>query len=143
MSYLSLDIGKKRIGVAFGSLIAQELTTLHVQEPAKSFLDDGPGTDQAKKQILQLIIENHAEKLIIGHPLNDDGSESEIAQKISHFAKELEKTVDLPIELVDETLTSFVAEEMLKEEGVSIKDAKLRVDQVAAKLILQQYIEEE
>lgn len=143
MSYISLDVGKKRIGVAIGSIIAQELTTLVLKEPAKSFVDCKEGSMQAILPIQKLINDNRVEKLIVGHPINDDGTDSEMSQAIEKFCQKIKENIDIPIIFVDETLTSFVAEEMLKEEGLSIKEAKLRVDQAAAKLILQQFIEEE
>jgi putative Holliday junction resolvase len=143
MSYLGLDIGNKRIGVAVGSLMADELCTLILKEPAKSFFDGKEGTDQAVNQIRILINTNNIEKVIIGNPINDNGTESITSRNIITFAKKLEQIIEIPVILVDESLTSFVAEEMLKEEGLTIKESKTRVDQVSAKLILQQYIEEE
>ncbi len=142
MSYLSLDIGSKRIGLAMGSLMAQEYGTLHIKKPAISFLDTKIGTSQAIEDIKKIITREHIEKLIIGNPVNSDGSLSVNAQKIHQFIEILKKSSDIEIDLVDETLTSYVAEEMLKEEGLTIKESKARVDQAAAKLILQQYLED-
>lgn len=142
MSFLGLDVGKKRIGLAIGSMIASEFGTLIIREPAKSFLDGKIGTGQAIDQLKKITIDHRIEKIIIGLPLAEGGTQSVISEQIETFSKQLEESVDIPIELTNESLTSYVAEEMLKEEGLSIAQSKHRVDQLAAKLILQQYIEE-
>lgn len=143
MNYLCLDVGNKRIGLALGLMIAEEYGTLQAREPTKSFLDGRDGTGQAIDEIKKIIEKERVEKIIIGNPINDDGSISEMGKKIHEFADQMQKNIDCDIVFVDETLTSFVAEEMLKEEGLTVIEAKSRVDQLAAKLILQQYIEEE
>lgn len=142
MSFLGLDIGQKRIGMAIGDVIAEEYETIEVANPAKSFLDQNIGTTQAIEKLRAVINSQMIEKVIVGLPFNEDGSPSPMSEKILQFSELLGQSADVPIETVDELLTSFAAEEMLKEEGLTIKEAKTRVDQLSAKLILQQYLEE-
>lgn len=142
MSFIGLDIGQKRIGIAVGDVIAEEFDTLKVKEPAKSFFDQKKGTDQAIDKLRQIINTQIIEKVIVGLPINENGEPNITSQKITLFIEQLKKSINVPIETIDESLTSFAAEEMLKEEGLTIKEAKTRVDQLSAKLILQQYLEE-
>ncbi|MDO8513451.1 MAG: Holliday junction resolvase RuvX [bacterium] len=142
MSFLGLDVGKKRIGMAIGSVIAEEFSTLTIKDPAKSFLDGKIGTNQAAQRLREIVESNRIEKIIIGNPINQDDSDTQMSRDIQLFSQKLMSSLDIPIEMTNESLTSYAAEEMLKEEGLSIKETKLRVDQTAAKLILQQYIED-
>ncbi len=141
MNYLGLDVGQKRIGLSIGSKIAEEYSTLEIKWPAKSFLDESIGTFQASAKILQIIHSEEIEKIIVGIPYNSNGSQSFMAEKIFKFINYLKNHVLIPIDTTNEILTSFAAEELLKEEGLTFPQIKRRVDQVSAKIILQQYIE--
>jgi putative Holliday junction resolvase len=140
MSFLGLDIGNKKIGLAIGTVFADEYETLIVKPPADSFFD-GPGVDQLILALNNIINKEKIEALVVGLPVNENNSEGPQAKKVRQLIEKLKNSIDLPIHLEDEFLTSFAAEEMLKEEGLTIKEAKLRVDQVSAKLILQQFLE--
>lgn len=142
MSILGVDIGQKRIGLAQGTMIAEEFKTLNIKLPADNFLDMQEGTQQALDELLDVVRSQHIEAVVVGVPQRDKGDEGDIVGKISEFITKLRDIVDIPVRTTDETLTSVAAEEILRDEGVSIEEAKERVDQVAAKLILQQYLED-
>ncbi len=142
MSILGLDVGEKRIGMALGTMLAEEYDTISIQQPQKTFLDKDQGTKQAIDNILKVIREEHIEKIVIGLPVRADNTLSSIAEEIKKFGDHLGTIADIPIEFTNETLTSFTAEQILRDEGATIDEAKKRVDQVSAKLILQQYLED-
>lgn len=130
MRYLGVDFGVKKIGLAisYNGFLAQEYDTLFdVVEPIEEI-----------KKICQ---QEQIEKIILGLPVNADQGQSPMAVRIRQFAQVLEKRLGLPVALEDETLTSVWAQEMLKTEGCDIEQAKKRVDQFCAKLILQQHLE--
>lgn len=142
MSYLGIDMGEKNIGLAIGTMLPEEYNTLHVKPPAKSFFDE-QGIHQGLDELISIIRQERISQVVIGLPMREDGQETSQVEKIQAFGCKLEDATNIPVAYVNETLTSFAAEEILKDEGATINEAKQRVDQVAAKLILQQYIEEE
>lgn len=142
MSVLGIDLGKKRIGLAVGTVLAEEFKTLKVKSPAESFFDMKSGTTQAIDELLEIVRHERIDAVVVGLPQTEGEKESENAKLILVFVERLKDVLEVPVETVDETLTSFAAQEILRDEGLSIEDAKGRIDQVAAKLILQQYLED-
>lgn len=140
MKYLGLDVGKKTIGLAKGELLASELTTL--RSPKNQDFYSEPGCDAAYRQIGALIDEHAVQALVIGLPTREDGTPSEESKRISLFIEGLKGRISTPVYTVDETLTSFMARDMLESQGVSTSETELRIDQLSAQLILQQYLEE-
>ena len=138
MRYLGLDIGEKHIGVAVGELLASELTTIQAGKN-KSFYEQ---PELSFEPISRLIAQEQADGIVVGLPVNEDGTHSAEAKKIQKFGDELGKNLDKTIHFVNETLSSFMATDILESQGLSIEEAKLREHQLAAQLILQQYIEE-
>ena len=138
MRYLGLDVGERSIGVAVGEIIASELTTVRVGKD-KSFYDQA---ELAFAPIIKLIDQEQADAIVVGLPINEDGQPSGEAKKIQKFADNLGAKLDKKIHFVNETLSSFMAEDILESEGLSIEEAKKREHQLAAQLILQQFIEE-
>jgi putative holliday junction resolvase len=134
VSALGLDVGKKRIGVAGcdgTGLIAFGITTID----RKSF--------QADLQILQQLVQDRqVDTLVIGLPYCMDGSLGTQARHVQKFAKAIATALQLPVEYVDERLTSFQAEQMLQAEGIAPSRQKGLVDRKAASLILQQWLDE-
>jgi len=130
MRILALDIGKKRIGLAIShsGIIASEYLTL---ENNKDLL----------KKISDILAKENIEKIIIGLPQNMDGTESVYAKEVLQFAEKLRKVTKIFILFEDERLTTKEAERQLREQGVSSEDLKKRIDQYAAKLILEQYLQ--
>ena len=131
---LGLDIGLKRIGVAGCDglgLLATELTTIK----RTSFKND-------VEQIKKIVAKREANILVIGLPYSMDGSIGFQAKQVMKYAKRLSKALELPIEYVDERLTSVEAEEQLKaNKRYSSKDKGL-IDRRAAAIILQQWLEQ-
>ncbi len=130
---MGLDLGEKRIGVALSDvygLLASPTTTLQARPRA-----------QAIEQIGRLAREHTVVELVIGLPLTLRGEVGPQAQIVQAFAAEIEQALSLPIRFFDERLTSAAAEQMLRELGVKPEKRKQQIDQVAAAIILQDYLD--
>lgn len=134
ISALGLDVGKKRIGVAGcdgTGLIATGLTTIE----RKSFAS-------VLAQLQALVAERQVQILVVGLPYSLDGTLGFQAQQIQKFATGIAKALQLPVEYVDERLTSFQAEQLIQAEGQSPSRNKALIDRKAASLILQQWLDD-
>lgn len=134
VSALGLDLGARRIGVAGcdrTGLIATGLTTLY----KTSF-------ESILTPLKAIIQERSVEILVVGLPYTMDGQIGFQAKKIQKFAHRLSKALDLPVEFIDERLTSFQAEQMLMAERRSLSKCKELIDRKAAAIILQQWLDE-
>jgi len=135
VSALALDIGRSRIGVAgcdrLGMFVT-ELPTLKNRSLSAVAAD------------LQAIAERRqVNVLVIGLPYTMAGEVGKQAQWVKSFAEKLSSILRLPVEYVDERLTSFQAEQMLQAEGVSLsRHNKGLIDQKAAAIILQQWLDQ-
>lgn len=138
MRYLGLDVGSRHIGVAVGELLASELTTLDAPKN-QNFYDAPKLVDE---EIVRLIASEQVDAIVVGLPVNEQGELSAEATSIKAFADQLGTRLDKTIHFVNETLSSFMAEDILESQGLSIQEAKLREHQLSAQLILQQYLEE-
>jgi len=126
---LGLDIGQRRIGVAWGDSIgrlAQPLTTLTV---------DGSEIDQ----LHALIADREASALVIGLPRNQSGAETAQSQSVRAFVAGPLRELRLPMHFQDESVTSVLAEEQLQQRKKPF--TKGDIDAVAASIILQDYLE--
>ena len=133
---LGLDYGTKTVGVAISDpllLTAQELETIVRQRPN--------ALRHTLVRIKEICDEYQVEKIILGYPRNMDDSEGFRCEETLEFKKLLEKRVDITIELLDERLTTVYADEILEESGVAKKDRKKVIDQIAAAIILQDYLD--
>lgn len=131
---LGLDIGLKRVGVAGCDglgLLATELTTIY----RTSFIND-------VAELKMIVAEREAEILVIGLPYSMDGSIGLQAKQVMKYAKRLSEALELPIEYIDERLTSVEAEEQLKTNKKYSSRDKGLVDKRAAAIILQQWLDE-
>lgn len=131
---IGLDIGRKRIGVAGCDglgLIATGLTTIE----HRSF-------DQTVEQLRQIVQDRRAEILVAGLPYRMNGELNQHALQTQKFANRLASALQLPIEFVDERLTSYEAEEQMISQGRSLRHEKGLVDRKAAAIILQQWLDE-
>lgn len=134
ISALGLDVGRKRIGVAGcdrTGLIATGLMTVERQ----SFNAD-------VAQLQSIIQEREVQVLVVGLPYSMNGSLGFQAKQVQKFAQRLSKALELPVEYVDERLTSFQAEQLLQAENRSPSRHKGLIDRKAASLILQQWLDE-
>ena len=130
---LGLDIGRKRIGVAGCDglgLLATEITTIHRRD-----------VDADLAAIAQLIQERQIKTLVVGLPYQMDGTLGKQAKATQKFARKLSRHFELPVEYVDERLTSVEAENQLKAQNKYDRNQKGLVDQLAAKIILQQWLD--
>lgn len=124
-----LDLGEKTIGVALSDLRRGVATPIEVIRREKFTLD--------ANRLLDLLAARGAVGIILGLPLNMDGSEGPRVQSTRAFARNLEKLTDQPITFWDERLSTVAAERALLEADTSRKRRKEVIDQVAAGYILQ------
>lgn len=92
-------------------------------------------------QIAEIIDREQIELIVVGEPLNLDGSRGDAAERAASFARKLATSTRLDCRLVDETLTSVAAEERLREAGVDPRRHRERIDAVAAQILLQQFLD--
>jgi len=134
MSILGLDLGRRRIGVAIADtpiLGVRPLTTLVRGSSLQDF-----------DALRALAVDWQVSRIILGLPLNMDGSEGPSARHAREFAGHLTRTLGLPVELYDERLTSFEAKSRLKDSALKRGARKLMIDQVAATVILEGWLAE-
>ncbi|MFN3576868.1 MAG: Holliday junction resolvase RuvX [Tabrizicola sp.] len=124
-----LDLGERTIGVALSDLRRQVATPVEVIRREKFTLDAG--------RLLALLAARDAAGIVLGLPLNMDGSAGPRVQSTQAFARNLEKLTPLPICYWDERLSTVAAERALLEADTSRKRRKEVIDQVAAGYILQ------
>lgn len=130
---LGLDIGKKRIGISLSDpllIIAQPFETI-LRMPE----------EVAIKKICEIAQIYNVNKIVAGLPLMMNGDFGEQALDCSNFAKKIEQKTNINVILVDERLTSYQAEEILRNQGVKYTRQKEKVDMVAAAIILQEYLD--
>ena len=130
---LGFDYGTRRIGVAVGQDITRTVTpliTLHSQ-------NNKPDWDAIGK----LITEWQPDRLVVGLPLHLDGSSQALTERVQRFGNQLKGRYNLPVEMVDERLTSHEAETELATRGG--KTAKADIDALAAALILQSWLDQQ
>lgn len=126
---LGLDLGDKTIGVAVSDLSRSIATPIEVIQREKFTLD--------AQRLLAIVSHRNAAGMILGLPLNMDGSEGPRVQSTRAFARNLEKLTALPITFWDERLSTVAAERALLEADTSRKRRREVIDQVAAGYILQ------
>jgi putative Holliday junction resolvase len=130
---LGVDYGLARVGIAGTDRVgitAQPIETIKRDSDA-----------QVSIRIAQIVRERKAILLVVGHPLEMSGQVGASARLVEAFIAELEKHVEAEITLWDERLTTVQAERALDEAGVRWKKRKQVVDQVAAVLLLQSYLD--
>ena len=131
-SYLSFDFGMKNIGIAVGQIITGSATAL----PALKAKDGIPHWPD----ILLLIDQWEACALIVGIPLNMDGSTQSMTFCARKFARRLHSHSKLPVYEIDERLTTVEAKQLFHTQA---KKAKIAVDSFAAKLILESWFNQQ
>jgi putative holliday junction resolvase len=133
--YLALDVGSKRIGVAVSDelgLTAQPVLTLERRRNPREDL----------RSLARLARRFGVVGIVVGNPLHLSGEVSPRAVKTQAFAAELGELTGLPIHLWDERLTTREAHQILYEAGKARQEHRRVVDQVAATLILQSFLDE-
>lgn len=131
MKVLAVDYGSRRVGLAVGDSRTRVATPL----PLIAASD--------RRRVLDAIAAHIAEfdvgRVVLGYPRSLDGSAGPACAAVERFAAALRRRCRLPVELVDEALTSFEAEEMGKEVQRDFRKRKAFLDSVAAQVILQEY----
>ena len=132
MKIMAVDFGDSRTGIAIcdrGELLASPVCVIE----EKHF----PTTVQKTAQQVQ---EQGAERIVVGHPLNMDGSKGPRAQLCEEFAQQLGELVSVPVVLWDERRTTIDAHNILFNNGQNARKRKKTVDAVAAALMLEGYL---
>lgn len=135
MKIAGLDVGSKTIGFAVSDLFgwtAQSITTVQWNEK------DIYSADQSLRELFK---EHQIEKVVVGYPKNMDGTIGDRGIKSEVYAKHIEKRMKLPTVLWDERLSTMAAERTLLEADMSRKKRGKIIDQVAASIILQSYLD--
>ncbi len=132
MNYLAVDLGDKRTGLAVGDDIVRIVQPITVLET--------PIGQQLINEIQSAIKEHGIDCIVMGLPLNMDGSESQRSELTKTFAERLQDQVNIPINFQDERLTSAAAEEHLNQSGKTHKQKKKLRDALAAAEILKDFL---
>ncbi len=132
--FMGLDYGNSRIGIAFSDYTATIATADSIYKSR--------GQEEDLNYLSSYAKENDVSGIVLGLPLNADGTESEMSLKVKDFGKALEDYSQIKVFYQDERYTSFEAEEYLKEAGLKWEDRKKFLDKVSAQIILQNYLDE-
>jgi putative Holliday junction resolvase len=146
-SILAVDYGRARIGLAIADSETRMAQPLGMMERINR--------NEDMRRLRELVRERAVKQIVVGLPLRLDGTRGEMAEETERFAQRLRKQIGVPVEMVDERLTSWEAERLLEEvQGRFIRDekltggkkpnntqAKMTVDAVAAAVILKEYLD--
>ena len=146
---LGIDYGRARIGLA----IADELTAL--AQPLETL--ERINRNEDMRRLRELARTHGVKQIVVGLPLRLDGTHGEMAEETSRFAERVRKQLGIPVEMIDERLTSWEAERLLEEQAGRLlhtasrsgqgkrRQARPRasVDAMAAAVILKEYLERE
>jgi putative Holliday junction resolvase len=128
---LGVDFGRARIGIA----VSDELGML--AHPVETI----PARENAARRIEEIVREKDAERVVIGLPRHMNGSMGEAAGEVLAFAEKLRKLLPCEVVVWDERLTTIAANRALREGGQKTRTSRSFVDQVAAQMILQGYLD--
>jgi putative Holliday junction resolvase len=130
---MAFDFGLRQIGVAVGNCelrSTQPLAIIRAREGVPDW-----------SRLEQVVKEWQPDLLVVGDPLNMDGSDSELCRRARKFANRLHGRLGLPVELVDERLTSFEAKQVSREQGHKGDYKRRPVDSQAAELVLRSWLD--
>lgn len=131
---LGVDPGTKRIGVAVSDLSGTIASPLTVLQRSRS-------RDHDLRELARLVAAEEAEVVVIGLPLNMDGSTGPSAKAAIALGRQLATLVDVPIEMHDERLTTVTADRAMMDAGLDGVQRRRRVDKVAAAVMLQSWLD--
>lgn len=132
MQVLALDIGEKRIGIASASTGGKVATPVKVM-PANEVLENS-------RNWRMLLQDYEPELLICGCPKSMSGVKGQQAQRVRSAAEKIAAAAGLPLEFVDERLSSSEAKRYLREQGMSEKEMRGKLDAVAASIFLETWL---
>lgn len=131
---MGLDYGRSRMGLAMADdllLFSHPLETVPAH-PKKACFD----------RIIKLLLDNRVDELVVGLPKKTDGTKSDMGQEVQAYCSEIGLVLpDLKISFVDERFTTSIAKGMLTKSGIRAKSQKNIIDQQAACIILQDYLD--
>lgn len=136
MRILGLDYGSKTVGVAVSDPL---LITAQGVEIIRR--DSENKIRKTYARIEELCREYEVEKIVLGYPKNMNGTDGERAEKTLKFKEDIERRTGLPVIMWDERLTTVSADKAMMESGIRREHRKDFVDEIAAMLILQNYLE--
>jgi len=137
MKYLGLDLGSKTLGIAISDstkTIASIYKTLRFNENDECSIIP---------ELEKIVVDENIEKIILGLPKNMNNTLGNRAIITNEFKEKLSKCLDVPIILEDERLTTVISENVLLEADISRKKRKKVIDNMAAVIILQNYLDKE
>jgi putative holliday junction resolvase len=130
---MALDVGGRRIGVALSDptrVLASPLTTLRA-DPRPRVIG----------QIAELVAHHEVAEVVVGLPLTLSGEVGAQAKLVQAFVEDLRAALAVPLHMFDERLTSVAAERMMQELGIKPERRRERIDEVAASIILQDFLD--
>lgn len=131
MRILALDWGRVRIGAA----VSDE--TEKIAFALDKFFEMQKGIED----LIRFVSEKGIERIIVGNPISLLGESGESSRQASEFVEKLGKKIDIPIEMLDERFSSVAAEKVLTSQGMKQKEQRLIKDNIAAQIMLQQYLD--
>ncbi len=134
MRALGLDLGSKRIGVALSDSNGRLALPYEVVHRSGD-------RDRDHRRIAELVEETGAEVVVVGIPYSLDGGTGPTARRHLAEIRRLRGTLGVPVSTYDERLTTVTAERALRETGLSGRDRRKVVDQVAAAVMLQSWLD--
>lgn len=129
-----MDWGAKRFGVAMSDpmrMIASPLTTLTRRPKQRAPVG----------QVAEIVTQHRISEIIVGLPLDQEGDEGDSAQQARAFSESLQARCKVPVHLVDERMSTARALRSARDAGVSTRDSKHRIDQMAAVVLLQSWLD--
>ncbi len=130
---MALDLGARRIGIALSDptrVLASPLTTIHATPQPRTI-----------ERIVALLVQHEVAELVIGLPLTMSGERGTQAQHVEAFVDVLRQAISLPIHFFDERLTTVAAERLMIDLGLRPEQRRARIDEVAASIILQDFLD--
>lgn len=133
MKAMGIDYGEARIGIALSDLLKM------LASPYQTYINKH--SDEDYEFFLRLIKQEQVDTLVVGLPYNSKGEEQEIASKARSFGEKLAELSGCKLVLLDERMSSVVAEDILRQKYRDWRERKKYLDQVSAMVILQDYLD--
>ena len=138
---MGIDLGEARVGVAMADSLGM---LAHPRETIRRAAEKGPAADKAVLgRIAEIVRQENVGLIILGLPRNMNGTEGPAAAKARAFAEGLRVATACEVRLLDERLTTVAAQKALHSSGRNVKQGRAVIDQVAAQMILQIYLDGE
>lgn len=134
MRYLGLDLGSRTLGVAISDptgLIASSYTIIRHNEEYNRLIND----------VKEIVLEKKVDEIVLGFPKNMNNTIGPKGELSCKFKEKLEKSINIPVHLIDERLTTKQATDLLISNDTSRKKRKKVIDSMAATIILQSYLD--